>query len=61
MTGFMSKQYETTVIVTPVLTEQELKKVTSDYVKLIKSKKAEIVHEEHWGLRQLAYPIRKKK
>ena len=56
----MSQQYETTVIVTPVLIEEELKKVISDYVKLLKSKKAEIVHEYHWGLKQLAYPIKKK-
>lgn len=60
MTAFMSQQYETTVIVTPVLTEEELKNVISDYVKFLKSKDAEIVHEHYWGLRQLAYPIKKK-
>ena len=56
----MSAQYETTLIITPVLTDAELKKLTSNYVKSLKSDKAEIVHENHWGLRQLAYPIKNK-
>lgn len=57
---FMPNQYETTIIATPVLTESELKKMTDEYVKYLKSNDAEIIHEEHWGLRQLAYPIKKK-
>lgn len=56
----MVNQYETTVIVTPVLTDAELKELTSGYVKFLKSKGAEIIHEDHWGLKQLAYPIKKK-
>lgn len=56
----MVNQYETTLIVTPVLTDTELKELTSGYVKFLKSKGAEIVQEDQWGLKQLAYPIKKK-
>lgn len=56
----MVNQYETTLIVTPVLTDTELKELTSGYVKFLKSKGAEIIQEDHWGLKQLAYPIKKK-
>ncbi len=54
------QQYETTIIVTPVLTDAELKELVSGYTKFLKSNGAEIVSEEYWGLRQLAYPIKKK-
>lgn len=54
------QQYETTIIVTPVLTDTELKELVSGYTKFLKSNGAEIVHEDYWGLRQLAYPIKKK-
>ena len=43
----MIKQYETVFIATPVLSEAQMKE-------------AEVVYEEDWGLRQLAYPIQKK-
>lgn len=53
-------QFETTFIVTPVLTDNDLKDAIKVYVDFLKSNGAEIVHEDHWGLRQLAYPIKKK-
>jgi small subunit ribosomal protein S6 len=56
----MANQYETTIIVSPVLTDAELKKEVSNHVKFLKSNKAEIVHEHNWGLKPLAYPIEKK-
>jgi small subunit ribosomal protein S6 len=56
----MLKQYETTVIVTPVLTDTELRELISGYIDLLKSNGAEIVHEDFWGMKQLAYPIKKK-
>ncbi|MDX2000802.1 MAG: 30S ribosomal protein S6 [Chitinophagales bacterium] len=54
------QQYETTFIVTPVLTETELKNILSGYVTFLKNNDAEIIEESFWGLRQLAYPINKK-
>jgi small subunit ribosomal protein S6 len=56
----MSKQYETTLILTPVLTQDELKDLVKNYAEFLKTNGAEIVFEEYWGLKQLAYPIDKK-
>lgn len=56
----MSKQYETVFILTPVLSDAEVKKVTAKYKDFLTENGSSIVHENHWGLRQLAYPIQKK-
>lgn len=56
----MLTQYETVFILTPVLSEDDTKKTISNYLDLLKSKGAEIVHQEAWGLRNLRYPINKK-
>jgi len=56
----MLNQYETVFILTPVLSEDDTKKSITAYVDLLKSLGAEIVHEEHWGLKNLRYPINKK-
>ena len=56
----MVKQYETVFIATPVLSEEQMKETVKKYTDLLTSKGAEIVYENNWGLRKLAYPIRKK-
>ena len=56
----MLKQYETVFIATPVLSEAQMKEAVAKYVNLIKSNGGEIVCEEDWGLKQLAYPIQHK-
>ncbi len=56
----MIKQYETVFIATPVLSEAQMKEAVAKYTGLIKDNGGEIVYEEDWGLRQLAYPIQKK-
>ncbi len=56
----MSNHYETVFIMTPVLSEEQMKETAKKYTDLLKSKKAEIVHQDNWGLRKLAYPIQKK-
>ncbi|MFM2047630.1 MAG: hypothetical protein RJA07_2390 [Bacteroidota bacterium] len=56
----MLKQYETVVILSPLLSEDELKSTITGYTKWLKKKKAELVHQENWGLKQLAYPIENK-
>ena len=53
-------QYETTFIVTPVLADEDVKKTIQEYMDFLKSNGAEIVEEAHWGLKQMAYPIKKK-
>lgn len=56
----MTNQYETVFILTPVLSEDDTKKAVKAYADLLKSAGAEIVHEEHWGLKNLRYPLKKK-
>ena len=53
-------QYETTLILAPERSDSEVSKLIKGYVKQLKSGKATIVHEESWGLRNMAYPIKKK-
>ena len=56
----MIKQYETVFIATPVLSDAQMKEAVAKYVKLITDNGGEIVYQEDWGLKQLAYPIQKK-
>ena len=56
----MLNQYETVFIATPVLSESQMKEAVSKFKKVITGSKGEIVHEEDWGLKKLAYPIQKK-
>ncbi|MEG1498560.1 MAG: 30S ribosomal protein S6 [Bacteroidales bacterium] len=53
-------QYETVFIMTPVLSEEQAKEAVKRYQALLKEQGAEIVFEDNWGLRKLAYPIQKK-
>jgi len=52
--------YETVFILTPVLSDAQMKEAVEKIKDVLKSQKAEIVNEENWGLRKLAYPINKK-
>lgn len=54
------KDYELMLIYTPVLTEEEYKNAQVKIANLIKDLGGEIVHENPWGMRSLAYPIEKK-
>ena len=52
--------YETVFILTPVLSDVQMKEAVDKFKKLLTDQGAEIVNEENWGLRKLAYPIDKK-
>ena len=52
--------YETVFILTPVLSEAQTKEAVKKFKDILKTEGAEIVNEEMWGLRKLAYPIQKK-
>jgi len=56
----MLKHYETVFIATPVLSDSQIKEAVKKYRDFITENGGEIVHEENWGLRKLAYPIQKK-
>ena len=54
------QQYETVIILTPLLSDEVAKEVIAKFSKLLTDNGAEIVQEDNWGLRKLAYPIQKK-
>lgn len=56
----MLNQYETVFIATPVLSEAQIKEAVGKFKDLITSNGCELIHDEHWGLKKLAYPIQKK-
>ncbi|MDR2425009.1 MAG: 30S ribosomal protein S6 [Prevotellaceae bacterium] len=56
----MLTHYETVFIVTPVLSEAQIKETVKKYQDFIAGNGGAIVHHEDWGLRKLAYPIQKK-
>lgn len=56
----MLKHYETVFIATPVLSDSQIKEAVKKYRDFITENGGEIVHEENWGLKKLAYPIQKK-
>jgi small subunit ribosomal protein S6 len=55
-----TRQYEAMFIITPLLTDEQMKEVVDKFRNLLKNNNVEIVHEENWGLNKLAYPIKKK-
>src|ERR1700753_1933427 len=54
------QQYEIVIVLTPLLSEDVAKEAIAKYSKLIKDGGAEIIAEDNWGLKKLAYPIQKK-
>lgn len=52
--------YETVFILTPVLSAEQMKEAVTKFKAVLTENGAEIVNEENWGLKKLAYPITKK-
>ena len=53
-------QYETVFILTPVLSDAQMKEAVEKFAKVLTDNGATIVNQELWGMRKLAYPIQKK-
>ena len=53
-------QYETVFILTPDLSDAQMKEAVEKFSKVLTDNGATIVNTEEWGLRKLAYPIQKK-
>ena len=53
-------QYETVFILTPVLSDEQMKETVAKFTKLLTDNGAEILNEEAWGLKKMAYAIQKK-
>ena len=56
----MLKQYETVFIATPVLSDAQMKEAVAKYISFIQENGGEVVYDQVWGLKKLAYPIQKK-
>jgi len=54
------KNYEVTFIVDPVLSGDEIKSTAKTYEDMLTTEGANIVHVDHMGLKQLAYPINRR-
>ena len=54
------RQYEAVFIMTPVLSDEQMKETVSKFHKFLVDKGATIINSDNWGLRKLAYPIQKK-
>ena len=53
-------QYETVFILTPVLSEAQIKDTVEKFKSVLTENGAEILNQEVWGLKKLAYPIQHK-
>jgi small subunit ribosomal protein S6 len=56
----MQNNYEAVFIMTPVLSDQQMKEAVDKFKTVLTNGGAEIVHEENWGLKKLAYPVNHK-
>ena len=52
--------YETVFILTPVLSDEQMKEAVAKFKKLLTDNGAEILNEDAWGLKKMAYAIDKK-
>jgi small subunit ribosomal protein S6 len=56
----MLNNYETVFIVTPVLSEAQMKEAVQKFKGYLTEHGAEIISVDNWGLKKLTYPIQKK-
>ena len=56
----MLNHYEAVFILTPVLSDVQMKEAVEKFKAILAENGATITNEENWGLRKLAYPIQKK-
>lgn len=52
--------YETVFILTPVLSDDQMKDTVDKFTKILKDNGANLINVEQWGLKKLAYPIQHK-
>ena len=52
--------YETVFILTPVLSDDQVKEAVEKFQTIIKESGAKVLHTENWGLKKMAYAIQKK-
>lgn len=52
--------YETVFILTPVLSDVQVKEAVEKFQSVLKDAGAKLSQSENWGLKKMAYPIQKK-
>lgn len=55
----MIKDYESMIILTPQLSQDEANKANENAISVITDNSGELIKTDVWGKRQLAYPINK--
>jgi len=55
-----AKSNETSLILTPVLSDEAVKKLITRYKGMIEADGGKIIGDDFWGLKPMAYPIQKK-
>lgn len=53
------RTYELAIVADPRLSDEEMIALTEEYKQLVTTRGGEVVGEESWGKRKLAYPINK--
>ncbi len=56
----MFNHYEAAFVLTPVLSEAQMKEAVDKFENLLKDNGCAILNREEWGLKKLAYPIQGK-
>lgn len=54
------KDFESVIVITPLLNEEQMKDTVARYRQMITELGGQMVHEENWGLTKLAYEIQNK-
>jgi small subunit ribosomal protein S6 len=54
------RRYEAVIIIEPEVADDEVKALSEKYGDLIKSHEGEVIKIEDWGIKKLAYLVRKK-
>ncbi len=54
------RNYEAVFILTPVLSDVQMKDTVDKFVNLLKEEGADVINVENWGLKKMAYAIEKK-
>lgn len=54
------RSYETVFILTPVLSDVQMKDTVDKFINLLKEEGADVINVENWGLKRMAYAIDKK-
>ncbi len=55
----MLRKYETLILLSPDLTEEDRQNLLNVFQKVVEDYSGELINVDHWGLKELAYPVKK--